>query len=159
MRVVTRRALHRALAHRHVTEAIVLVHDRLVAGRARLHLGLPDQLRRPLRLMDAVTGDAADVAAVVLAAIPERVRAAVMARRADLAGLLRLQLLRVADQRRIAAVGVRLARPVTAFTPVRRGWRPLVEREAMLGALVTLVVVAPHAGLFANVVAGGYWGR
>src|SRR4051812_22224734 len=36
MRVVARRALHRAFAYRHVAEAIVLVHHRLMTPRAGL---------------------------------------------------------------------------------------------------------------------------
>src|SRR5262249_48708193 len=90
VRVVARRAGHGAFTHRHVIEPVLLVGDAAVAGAAQRHLVLDFQLRRPLRVVDAVTAHAADVALVVLTAVPERVRVAVVAGDADLAGLLRL---------------------------------------------------------------------
>ena len=64
---------HLLLAHRHVVELQLLVDDGPVTARARRHLGRRFQLLVALRAMDAVTGGAAHVALMVLAAGPERV--------------------------------------------------------------------------------------
>src|SRR5262245_3592302 len=96
--VVARRALHRAFAYRPVAEPVVLVDDRLVTGGARFHLRALGQLVLALRLVNAVARHAAHVPVVVLAAGPEHVLAPVVARRADLARLLRLHLAGVANQ-------------------------------------------------------------
>ena len=73
---------HLALAHRHVVEALLLVGDgrwhvragQLLAVLARISVG-------PSAAVDAVAVDARDVAVLVLAAVPERVLAAVVAGR------------------------------------------------------------------------------
>src|SRR5205085_10559836 len=124
--VVAGGALHLTFAYRHVAEPILAIGDRLVARRAQFHFVGLGQHRRALRIVNAVAGYAAHVALVVLTPIPQRMRTPVVARRADLTGLLRPHLVRIANQRRIATLGVRLARSVTAFAPMRgRRARPV----------------------------------
>ena len=77
--VVARRAGHLAFAHRHVIEALLLVGDGLVAPRAGELLRLGAHQLRPFGRVHAVAVDALDVAVLVLAAVPERVLAAVVA--------------------------------------------------------------------------------
>ena len=71
--------VHLAFANRHVVEALLLVGDGLVAARAGELLGLRAHQRRPLARVHAVAVDALDVAVLVLAAVPQRVLASVVA--------------------------------------------------------------------------------
>ena len=108
-----------------------------------------------LRCVHAVAGRAADVPLIVLAAVPQRMRRAVVARRAGRAHVGRRHLLGVLDERHIAALGVCLARSVTAFTAVRGGRCTRVEGERVHRALVRPIVMAPQARFLAGVLAGG----
>src|SRR5262249_15806316 len=115
MRVVARGTRHGAFAHRHVREAVRPVHPVAMAGAPQLPLVLSLDLRRPSRRVDAVTRRAAQGALIVLAAVPERMRGAVVTRGARRAHFRRPRRSEIPDERGVAAVGVRLAGPVTAL--------------------------------------------
>src|SRR5688500_3336516 len=73
--VMTGRARQGTFPQWHVVEAVLLVGDVLVTAAAQRLLVLRLDLRRAFRGMHTVAADAADVALVMLAAGPERMRA------------------------------------------------------------------------------------
>src|SRR6185369_5819982 len=107
-----------------------------------------------LRLVHAVAGHTAQVALIVLAAFPQRVRGAVVARgarRADVVGP--GVLVEGTDQRLIAALGVRLAGTVAAFASMCGRRRARVRGESVRSALIRLVM-APQTGVLPDVFTG-----
>src|SRR4029453_10350916 len=151
VRVVARPAGELGLADGHVMRPELLVDDGLVAGRAQLHLGRRLQLVIALRIVDAVTGDTANIPLIMLAAGPERVRASVVARHAVRARFLRPHRLEIDDQRGItSAVDVRLSRTMAAPASHVGGGGSLVRLQTVRGARV-LLVVAGDARAFADV--------
>ena len=154
VRVVARRAFHLALAHRHVAGAIQLGHLVAVAGHALLLLIDRLQLRLGrLRLVDAVTADARDVARFVLAALPQRMRSPVVARRAAVGHLPGRQPIELHRLDLLGIAGVRLARPVTGFASLgrRRGFADSAPGRAWWPDRRVVTGVAGGTGLGADV--------
>src|SRR5678815_4403422 len=111
-----------------------------------------------LRIVDAVAGDAADIALIVLAAGPQRVRSPVVTRHAVRARLLRPHGPEIDNQRGVAtAVDVCLSRPMAAFASHVGSGRSLVRFQTVSGPRVLLVVTG-DARAFADVLIGRRWG-
>src|SRR3954470_6415508 len=152
-------ARHLALAHRRVGDrGLGLANLQPVTRGTQLRLSRLDKLPfRRLRAVYAVAGGARQIAAIVRAAFPCRVIAAVVAREARRARLRggrgRSEAL---DQFGIPALGVRLAGPVAAFAAVGRGRGARIPglrvRRTFERGLV--VLVAGDAGLLTDVLAG-----
>ena len=128
VRVVAGGAHHLAFAHGHVIEAIQPVDDVAVAGPAELGLGCRRDLLVAFRAVDAVAGNAPDVALLVLAAGPQGVRSAHMAARANLGCLARRE--SALGEAAELNVGVEraLRGPRNIHPPHRGGGRRLAER-------------------------------
>ncbi len=134
VRVVARRALHLALADRHVAEPLELGDLRLVTAVAGLRGrdGLELRVLR-LRAVNGMARHAGQVARVVRTALPERVRRPVVARRTCVRGVAWRHRLEHTNLRLVPGFGVFLARAVAALAglvgPRRR--RPGVLRLAV----------------------------
>ena len=99
--------------------------------------------------MDAVARRAGEIAAVVRAALPRRVRAAIVAGEARLADFLRLHRGELQDVSLGVVVDVRLAGAVAALAALAGGRRARILRLAVLAGVDArfLIGVAADAGI------------
>jgi len=114
---------------------------------------LCELVRRRLRAVDAVARGARQVAPIVRAAFPSRVRAAVVTGETRLVDLRGLHLFELQDVPLRVVVHVRLPRTMAALAPVSGLGRPRVFCLRVRCALerVTLVAVTRHTGVAPDV--------
>ncbi len=149
--VVTRRTGQRTLPHRHVVESESLVHHVAVARCALLGHRFGFELRRPLGGVDAMARRAAKVPLIVLTAVPERMRGAVVARRASVARFRRRESGEAPDQGWVSALGMLLPRTVAALASTSRRGGARFERVTMPGASIGLILMTREARRLAHV--------
>jgi len=149
--VVARRTGQRALADRHVVEPELLVRHAAVTRGALLRYGLGLELGWALGTVDAVARRAGDVPLIVLTAFPQRMRSAVVARRARLARFRRREFGEAPDEGGVSALGMLLPGTMAALAPTSRRRCSRFERVTVPGASVGLILVTRQARGLADV--------
>lgn len=141
--VVAGRTLHLAFAHGHVSRAVELGHLVAVTTRTHILLELGFQLPgRRLGRVDRVTRSARQVSRFVLAVVPERVLAFVVAGGAERVHFLGLRLLQASG---LECIGRRIfemlaRRPMTRFTASRGSRRSRIGLPVVRGVDVAVVL-------------------